>query len=433
MNTAENKFNTPAYRRSRSAYRWEATFEYFVSLLVADAFLASLLKEIGLSDALIGIISSFITLAFLFQLFSIFIVQRIVNVKRFAIILHTLSNLLFMSLYLVPFLPFAFPYKRALVIVCVLAAYFGNYLVTSMIFKWANSYVDPRHRGSYSAGKEMLSLLAGIIMTLIIGFVMDKFTETGHLYGSFIFAACSIFVFCVCDFLCLMMIDKKNAIRPKEKAPTVPFREVLKNTLGNRRFVYIVILTAIWDMARYSTVGFLGIYRVSELALTVGVVQVINMAGNAFRFALSKPFGRLSDRISYAKGASLGMLLAAIGFAMLVFTTPSTRWLIIGYTVFYYVSEAGTNQNLMNVTYSYVDERYFVQATAIKNSIGGIFGFGASLLASRLLSFIQGNGNSIFGIHVYGQQVLALISLVITVVAILFVRLVIGKQKILIQ
>ncbi len=57
MTSAKNQFDTPAYRRSRA-------FEYFVSLLVADAFLATLLKQIGLSDVLIGIISSFIMLAF---------------------------------------------------------------------------------------------------------------------------------------------------------------------------------------------------------------------------------------------------------------------------------------------------------------------------------------------------------------------------------
>ena len=38
----------------------QCTFEYFVSLLVADAFLAKLLTEIGMNDFLVGIISSFI-------------------------------------------------------------------------------------------------------------------------------------------------------------------------------------------------------------------------------------------------------------------------------------------------------------------------------------------------------------------------------------
>ena len=67
-------FHTPAYKRSRRAYILECAFEYFIALMVADAFLATLLTEMGLSDAVIGVISSLISLAFLFQLFSIFVV-----------------------------------------------------------------------------------------------------------------------------------------------------------------------------------------------------------------------------------------------------------------------------------------------------------------------------------------------------------------------
>ena len=97
------------------------------------------------------------------------------------------------------------------------------------------------------------------------------------------------------------------------------------------------------------------------------------------------------------------------------------------------MSLAGINQNLYNITYSYVDSRYFVQASAIKNSIGGLCGFGASLVASRLLSAVQANGNTIFGITVYGQQVLSAISFVLMICAILYTKFVIEKQKVMIQ
>ena len=102
-------YNDPEYRRSRWAYIMECTFEYFVSLLVTDAFLVKLLSSIGLSDSLIGIIASFVSVAFLFQLFSVFVVQRITNTKRFVILFHSVSQLFFMGLYLIPFMPFAFP------------------------------------------------------------------------------------------------------------------------------------------------------------------------------------------------------------------------------------------------------------------------------------------------------------------------------------
>lgn len=433
MEINESLYASPAYKRSRRAYALECAFEYFVRLLVTEAFLAKLLGSMGISDAMIGIISSFISLAFLFQLFSIFIVQRISNTKRFVVIFHELSHLFFMLLYLIPFMPFAEGFRMPLAVICILAAYFGNYFVTSMIFNWGNSHVHPRHRAEYSSVKEMISLAGGSIMTLVLGFIMDSFEAVDNLAGGFLFAAIAICIFAVCDLVCLLLI--KNDIRPKTKRERVPMREVMGATFGNRNFVKIVILTALWNTAQYMTVGFLGTYRVNphELNFSVTAVQIITLVGSMAHFFSAKPIGRYSDKTSYAKGVKLGVLAAAIGFLCCMLTTPSTKYLIVAYTFFYGVASAATGQNLLNITYSYVDSKYYVQATAIKNSIGGLCGFVASLLASMLLSHVQESGNMLFGIPVYGQQVLAAISLILCVVTVLFIRVFLQKQKTLVQ
>ncbi len=433
MDTAKQSvFDSKDYKRSRNSYRLESTFEYFVTILVGDAFLAKLLKNLGMSDMMIGIISSFISLAFLFQLFSIFVVQKITNTKRFVVIFHTASQILFMSLYLIPFLPFAKEFRHVLVIVCVLLAYFGNYFVTSILFKWGNSYVPPYKRASFSAVKESISLVSGIVISLILGAVMDSFEASNNLEGGFVFAAIAIFIFCVCDFICLLLI--KNDIKPKtEKRDIVPMREVLQSTMGNRNFRSVIILMVLWDAARYTTVGFLGTYRLGELAYTVTAVQIINIVGNAGRVFVSRPFGRFSDKYTFARGIELGLILAAIAFGFAIFTAPGSRILIIVYTLFFNMSYAGINQNLINITYSYVDEKYFVQASAIKNSIGGVCGFLASLAGGKILSAVQANGNQVFGFTVYGQQILALISFVLLIISILYTHFVIAKQKVMIQ
>ena len=430
---SEDIFESREYKRSRSAYRLECMFEYFVTLLVTDAFLAKLLSEIGLSDSTVGIISSVVSLAFLFQLFAIFMVQRITNTKRVAILFHTVGQLLFMSLYLIPVLPFAQEYKRMLVVPCILLAYLGNYCINAIIYKWGNSFVDPHKRGAYSAGKEMLSLISGMVVTVAIGYVMDYFDAMNDTAGGFVFVAIAIFIFSACDFVCLMLIKNDKMENMARKQETVPMREVIKNTLGNKNFRSIVVMQALWNVAVYFTTGFLGTYRLSELCFSIGAVQIINLVGVMGRFFLSKPFGAYSDKRSYAKGIELGIIIAAAAFFINIFTSPAARFLIVAYTLLYNISLAGINQNLSNITYSYVDAKYFVQASAIKNSIAGLCGFGASFAASRLLSAVQENGNTVFGIEIYGQQILSAISFVLLIIALIFSKTVIGKQKVMIQ
>ena len=70
----EEIFDSKGYKVSRTAYIAQSTFDYFISLLVTDAFLAKLLSSMGIADSVIGIISSLISFAFLFQ-FSVIINQ----------------------------------------------------------------------------------------------------------------------------------------------------------------------------------------------------------------------------------------------------------------------------------------------------------------------------------------------------------------------
>ena len=61
------------YRSSRVGNIISAALEYFISMLVIDSYLAKLTTDIGISDSVTGILTSFVSLGFGFQLFAIFL------------------------------------------------------------------------------------------------------------------------------------------------------------------------------------------------------------------------------------------------------------------------------------------------------------------------------------------------------------------------
>ena len=87
----DNRFQSKDYKHSRNAYIAQSAFEYFVALLVGDAFLAKLLTALNISDRLIGVISSFVSLAFVFQLMSIFLVKTKMSTKKIVMFCDTAS------------------------------------------------------------------------------------------------------------------------------------------------------------------------------------------------------------------------------------------------------------------------------------------------------------------------------------------------------
>lgn len=421
-------YDAPEYKRSRYAYIAEGTIQYFIRLLAADAFLAKLLLYVGVSDGLIGIISSFISLAFVIQLMTVFIVKMKMGTKKQVILFDTISVFFFMLLYLIPFFPVTQQQKTVLVVVSIIVAYGANYLISSVCFRWTSSYVDPTKRARFSATMEIISLISGILFTAAAGYVIDRYEGMGELERGFLFIAVAIFILNLMNFISYLLIAPEK--KEKKQADAQSLMVVMRSLFGKKEYVNVLILTTLWQMAIYFTIGFMGTYKTKELGISLFVVQLINMAGSFGRMVLSRPFGNYSDKYSFAKGFRMALYLMALAFFVNMFTMDNTWFLVIVFTVLYNCSLAGTNQNSSNILFSYVDSTYIAQAQAIKCCISGICGFGSSILASVILEAIQENGNQLFGMRIYGQQVLSLISLVLTVAAIVFSIRVVEKQKV---
>ncbi len=74
-----------------------------------------------------------------------------------------------------------------------------------------------------------------------------------------------------------------------------------------------------------------------------------------------------------------------------------------------------------------------MQALAIRQSICGTLGFLASLAGGRILEAVQRNGNMVFGIPMYGQQLLSGLSCFVICAAVIYTKLVIEKQERMVQ
>ena len=153
------------------------------------------------------------------------------------------------------------------------------------------------------------------------------------------------------------------------------------------------------------------------------------MVGYGIRLLVSKPVARFSDRYGYRAGFQLGLAIASAAFFVNMFTTRQTWFFVVIYTVLHQLCYVGINSNSYNILYSYVDSCYISEALAIKNSIAGCAGFASALIAGKLLSFVQANGNTFFGISMYGQQLLSAVSFVLAAASLAYVKFVLAKQK----
>lgn len=422
------RYESSLYARSRKAYIVQCALEYCITLLVSDAYLSKLLTEAGLNDMQIGIVSSLSTAAFLLQLISLLFVSRIRRIKKSVLLCTTLNQLLLISLYSIPFLPLPRAAKMPLVVCCMMLAYFFSYFIASPRAKWAQSFVDPQKRGIFSANLEMFSLGLGMVFSLAVGFTMDRLEAGGNLRGAFLLNAGVGLLLCAGNFISLRrMGDSAHEAASAPRAPS--WREIFENTLGRSQFRSVVIMYVLFSCAHYLTYGFLGTYKIKDLMFSVGAVQVINIAASLCRLMVSRPMGRYADKTSYARCIELALCLAAAALLLNVFSAPGARVFMVLFSVLYAVSQSGITQNMNNILYSFVPLDYYVYASVLKASIGGVCGFLASLAGSRILAAVQAQGNSLLGVPLYGQQLLSLLSCLLMCAAALFTRRTLSRQQ----
>ncbi len=406
------------YKTSRFLYVLEAAFEYFINILLGGAYIAKVTTSLGMNDGLTGIITSIVSLASTFQIVAIFLAKR-KPVKRWVTLFHTINQLFFASVYLVPFFNFSVTAKMVLFIVFFLLGHIINQIINAPKINWFMSLVDDKKRGSFTATKEMVSLLGGMTFTFIIGSVMDHYETVGNNVGAFIFCSLGIFALTALH-TCTLIFSKEKSLG---EATVIENKQPIMELLKNKNLLKVIFISSLWQMATYMTTPFYGTYQIKELGFTMTFISVLSIIFSLSRVAVSKVVGKFADK-SY-----VGVLKFCFTFGFLclfiqIFTVPANgKVFYIIYYVLYAVAMSGIDNCEMNLVYGLVNEQERVGALALRMTIKGLTGFLTTLAISPLVNYIQANGNKFFGFNVYAQQVVSALGAIVVLIALIYLCL----------
>lgn len=413
------------YKTSRFMYILEAAFEYFISILVTGTYLAKVTSELGLSDSLTGILSSFVSLGCGFQIIAIFLANKR-PVKRWVTLLHSLNQLFFALIYLVPFINLTPMQKTVMFVAFLLLGHIINNIVNSPKINWFMSLVDDSKRGRFTATKEMVSLLGGMVFSFAMGSVMDHYQALGNTTGAFVVCGISVFALTIMHSATLIF-SKEKVAKVEEKTPT---GKLLKELLKDKNLFKVILINVIWHIANGVATPFFGSYQIKELGFTMTFVSILAMAYAVVRSIFSRPMGMFADKYSFVKMLNVCFLIKMLAFGFSIFTVPANGKVF--YTIYYMltaIAMAGINSATINLIYDYVGKEKRIGALALNNTFGGFAGFFTTLAISPLVTYIQVNGNKFLGLDVYAQQVVSVIAVIMLAVVLLYINLVVKKIK----
>lgn len=417
------EYSEKALKKSRTLYIIEAAVEYLISILVASSFLATLTKELGMSDSLTGILSSVISLGCLFQLLSLTVQRR--RVKKFVVVMSVINQILFMLLYVIPLAGFGKQLKIAAFVVVIFVAYIIYNFAHPKKMNWLISLVDDHQRGRFTANKEIVSLIAGIVFSFSMGAVVDWFAAANNMRMAFTVSALVIFVLMV--FHTIVMIHTVEKETPVQEQKNV--LHIAKNVFKNKNVLQVTVVSILYYIINYSTLPFFGTYQIGELGFSLTFTSAIAMVGSVSRILVSRFWGKYADKNSFAAMVEKCFIFFAISLLSIAFAVPSNgKIMFVLYHIFHGISMGGINSALTNLVFDYVEPENRADSLAICQASSGLVGFLTTLAVSPLVSLIQKNGNTLFGIPIYAQQFLSLIGILFLIVAIIYLRTVIMKK-----
>ena len=405
--TPSSPYSTRPYKRGRALVMAEAAVEYFIHLCVTTTFLTAILNEMKVGASLQGLIGAITSLACIAQLVAVFRVKKTYPCKRWVSLLNLVSQLLFTLLYLMPMSPLTPTLRLGCFIGLLLAAYLCQHYLTPSRVNWQMALIDDNKRGRFTAKKEIISLVGGMIFSQTAGILLDHFKARGDMRTCFLLFIAVITVLSLLHLVIMLMTVEPV---PEKKPPVKSFGEILAIVRGSRDLRRVILFDTFYAISCIS-IHYYTVYLTNTWGCTYTYITAVSVGHACFRALVSPFLGRLADRRSWAYMLRICMLVMAGGYLIFAAASASTvLWLYPLFSLCYAFSMGGSNAGRTNLCLDYVtreDRRYIL---GIQSSISGVVSFLCTIPVSLFVDWLERRGNTLFGQTVYPQQVLFVLS-----------------------
>ena len=412
------KINYEKYRVTRILYVIEAMLEYFITILTSGAYLAKLTTSIGISDSMTAILSTLGSMAAAFQVLSVYLSHK-TPVKKWVIPLQATNQLMLSMLYLIPFLSVDKRYMGIMFFIIIFCAHSLRNIFIPAKTAWFIRLVNPKSRGFFTAILQSVSLIGGMIFTLLTSIIIDKYEKAGNLKAAFF--TLTVVILSLTVLHCITLIFSKEKSR-KRKEVEIKLKEELKIVINNKKFRKLLVVNILWAVINSIATPFYNTYQINELGFSMTFISTINIGFTIFNMVVISFIGKISLRTPLVDLLRFGYPIAIISFVIMGFCTPQNgTYTFIIFNVFNIVASSAITVGGTAI-YQITPTKYHTAAIALNTIFVGIVSFAVTLIVAPLFDYLKDTlGGKLFGKTFYAQQTLSVISAVIGVMLLIYV------------
>lgn len=409
-----------------------------IGSLAAGAFIATLLIELGVSDALNGIISAIPTIAGLSQIFMLQITKHVRKAKLITIISCFAARFAYTLLVIIPFVPLPMALKTWIFIVLYAMSNLLAQFVGPCSGEWFTSIIPAEGRGRYISIRDSVTIVTSSVFSLIGSGILDAYVS--NIEAGFRIIGIMIFVLTVIDSIALNIAKEPKAGRYITDAgheavgsitekyagsvKTQSLVDTLRDVFANSDFRKVIYIYLFWYGGERLVTLFINVYLVSDLHMKYTFMSVIAMVCAVLRAIIIPMTGKIADKTSYVKTLNAGVVITALGFVACAFCMPGpyAELMYIIYTVLYQIGISVFGVGMAVLLYSIPPKGDSAKYFAVNSTINGASGLVTALVGGLILDVLQKANVHIFGVHIFAQQIMSVISTVVLAALFIFVK-----------
>lgn len=363
-----------------------------MSVLTGGAFLVALALKLGASNFQIGVLASVGTIASIFQLAAIYLIQKYRN--RRAIVVYT-SFIARTSLVLIACLPFLFAADISLnLIIAFLFLHHTLGAIAGLCWtSWMKDLIPEHMLGSFFGQRSRGIQIISIVMNFLVAFALDYIKQ--HYPNQELLAYCVMFV--------LGAIAGLYGVYLLARTPEPRIQMTEQNILNlfiipfkNFNFKNLMVFHALWLFAINLASPFFTVYLLKTLAYPLSYVISLTIIGQVTNILFIRVWGKYSDK--YSNKSILQVCCPIYLFCILAWTFTTLPYkheytlpLLVLIHIFSGISVSGVNLALNNIGLKLApkgDGVFYISAKSILNAaIGGIAPIFGGLFADFFSSF----------------------------------------------
>ncbi|MXV51392.1 MFS transporter [Pedobacter sp. HMF7647] len=351
-------------------------------------FLVALAVQLGASNFQLGILASLPTFSNIFQLLSIWLVQRYKNRRAISFISTVVARF---PLFLIGALPFMFTAGTSIQVLIFLLSihYFGGSISGASWNSWMKDLIPDEKLGSFFSHRSRLAQIASVTLSLGIATALDYIKSSHPGYVGYAY----LIMFIIGGLF--GMLSAWMLARTPEPTMSVTNENTLtlfKKPLKDKNFRRLLIFNSFWAFALNLATPFFSVFMLKTIGLPISYVIALGIIGQISGIFSIKLWGRYTDKHSNKSIISLCAPAYIACILAMSFTSMPSHYilslaLLVLINIVSGISTSGINLALNNIGIKLAPKNEAMAYLSAKNMAVAVFSALAPLLGGLMADF----------------------------------------------